>query len=479
MDSSTPHAPSSPMPAHHPGPAPSAPSPGGLPSAYATDLPRGGVTEWRNRWTQTRRPGYPPFWVAPLLASAVLGVGFLSGLLLSARSSGVGLFGLVTFLGVWLAIASTVLLFDRIPALGLAILGGLGMFCLVLGTAPLIETWLAALVLLFGAAAYGRRVTMVLSGLGLIAVPAAVISLRALARYGPSVVWEHVRTAPTGSTLRLILDQFMHSGAGQSLVTLGGPLVIGWACGLAMRSVVRSRQARARAEVARDEATREAAYAQEVADLRAGQAQLARDVHDVVGHSLAVILAQAQSAQYLGDDEVAKMRETLGHVADSARRSLGDVRGVLAGTRDPRAATPTDGLGSLIGGVRAAGNEVVDRTDGSPRPLPPEIDQVAYRVLQEMLTNALKHGRTGGPVWVRQIWPPDSPHALVLEVHNLIEARPTGPQTAGGGIGLESMRHRLESIGGRLTLDSIPTSEGVMYAATATLPLRAAEVEGD
>ena len=477
MDHSTSHPPSPPAPAPHLGAGPAEPVSPWLATAYGPEIPPNGVADWFNRWTQSRRPGFPPFWVAPLLASLVLGIGFLLGLVLGARSGSVGLFGLVAFLGLWLAIASTVLLFDRIPALGLGILAGLGMFAFYLGTAPLIETWLALVVLLFGAAAYGRRATMVLSGLGLIGVPAAVISLRVLAEYGLSVVWEHVRTASIGNTLALILEKFL--SAGQGLIAVGGPLVIAWVCGLAMRSVVRSRQARARAEVARDEATREAAYAQEVADLRAGQAQLARDVHDVVGHSLAVILAQAQSAQYLGDDEVEKMRETLVHVADSARRSLGDVRGVLAGTRDARTATPTDGLGSLISGVRAAGNEVVDRTDGSPRPLPPEIDQVAYRVLQEMLTNALKHGRTGGPVWVRQIWPPDSPHALVLEVHNLIEARPTGSQTEGGGIGLESMRHRLESIGGRLALDSIPTSEGVMYAVTATLPLRAAEVEGD
>lgn len=472
MDSSTQHSPPA-LPPHPPGPGPAAPSPAG--ASFGPEIAPNGLADWLNRWTQARRPGYPAFWVAPALAALVLSIGFLLGLGLSARAGSGGLLGILAFLLLSLGIASSVLLFDRIPALGLALLAVLALFSIWLGAAPLIACWLALVILIFGAAAYGRPATMVLTGLVLTAAPVAVTGLTALSTYGWVAIYDRLRAGSALDLLVLAVQHFRAMGAG--VILAGGPLVLAWACGLAMRSVVRSRQERARAEVAREKATQEAAYAQEVADLRAGQAQLARDVHDVVGHSLAVILAQAQSAQYLGDDEVAKMRETLGHVADSARRSLGDVRGVLAGTRDPRTATPTDGLGSLISGVRAAGNEVVDRIDGVPRPLPPEIDQVAYRVLQEMLTNALKHGRAGGPVWVRQIWPPDSPHALVLEVHNLIDDQPAGAAD-GGGIGLESMRHRLDSVGGRLTLDSIRTSEGVMYAATAALPLRAAEVEG-
>ncbi|MFZ1373307.1 MAG: hypothetical protein WAS01_05860, partial [Nostocoides sp.] len=100
---------------------------------------------------------------------------------------------------------------------------------------------------------------------------------------------------------------------------------------------------------------------------------------------------------------------------------------------------------------------------------------VVYRVTQEMLTNALKHGRAGGPVWVRQVWP-DTIGALVrIDVHNLIDAPPPALE---GGIGLGSMADRLASVGGGLRTEIEDTVQGLMFGASAWLPLRAAEVQG-
>lgn len=269
-----------------------------------------------------------------------------------------------------------------------------------------------------------------------------------------------------------------------------GCLVLPWILGLATRSVLSARvqrrtaqeQQRA-AEEQRDLAQRERAYAQEVADLKAGQAQLARDVHDVVGHSLAVILAQAESAQYIPDDDPAQMKAVMSHVATSARTSLRDVRTVLGATRGASTEVSTAGLDALVDGVRLAGSDVRASTTGSPVPLPPELDQVAYRVLQEMLTNALRHGRTGGPVWVGQEWgAAGDPDHLVLRVRNLTRGEPSQPHpdpagtSPGLGIGLESMQHRVESVGGRLRVHRAGDTGDGSFEVTAWIPLRANEV---
>jgi signal transduction histidine kinase len=210
-------------------------------------------------------------------------------------------------------------------------------------------------------------------------------------------------------------------------------------------------------------------------------------VHDVVGHSLAVILAQAESAQFREDDDSAALKQTMANIATSARGSLEDVRQVLAATSGAGApAARQADLDSLVEGVRASGHEVESTLVGAPQPLPPELEVVAFRVLQEMLTNAIKHGRRDRPVRVERHWEGD----LRIEVRNEVtttpeETRPitvgpgpddTGPLDTGppdtGGQGLAGMRRRLESVGGRL--DVRRRSDPPTFTATAWVPLRAA-----
>ena len=406
----------------------------------------------------------PPAYFLPLLAAGAvllnwLVVGFSlswGDLLLASVLPAVAIVGIARFPGASLALMA--LLVPTNYALGIG--AGVGLL-------------IAISVVLFGAAAYGSRATLWISGVGLVAAPIGLFALVVLRTFGLESIDSFLRNFSL-SQLPGALSRLL---GGLSIVglTIGALFILlPWLLGLAWRSVIRSRQEAAMAQAERDEAERETAYAREVADLRAGQTQLARDVHDVVGHSLAVILAQAQSAQYLRDDELDKMRETMATVADSARRSLGDVRAVLTGTRD-QASAASAGLETLISGVRAAGNEVVERVDGTPRPLSPELAEVAYRVLQEMLTNALKHGREGGPVWVRQIWPEQPGGRLTIEVHNLIDA---DREAQGAGIGLGSMHDRLASVGGSLRTGAEATADGPMFGAVAVLPLRATEVSG-
>ena len=185
-----------------------------------------------------------------------------------------------------------------------------------------------------------------------------------------------------------------------------------WLLGLALRFSARS-QASQRSQV---EAEAQRDQAAEIARLRDEQTRLAHDVHDVVGHSLAVILAQAESAQFRDDDDTEALKQTMTNIATSARGLAGgrppgagrDVR------RRPAPAARQADLDSLVDGVRASGHEVESTLVGRPQPLPPELEVVAFRVLQEMLTNAIKHGRRDQPVRVERHWEGD----LRIEVRN-------------------------------------------------------------
>ena len=217
----------------------------------------------------------------------------------------------------------------------------------------------------------------------------------------------------------------------------------------------------ARAEVAAEQS-------REIAELREGQARLARDVHDVVGHSLAVILAQAESAQYLEDADTQKLKQTMENIATSARSSLQDVRHVL--TPSPTDRARPGSLDALVAGVNESGHEVVSSEVGSPQPLPPELEVVAYRVLQEMLTNAIKHGRRDEPVFVERHWEGE----LRIEVRNVINTagEGVGSSETPPGQGLEGMRRRLEAAGGRLDVRRRDEAGGATFTATAWVPVR-------
>ncbi len=188
-------------------------------------------------------------------------------------------------------------------------------------------------------------------------------------------------------------------------------------------------------------------------------------MHDVVGHSLAVILAQAESAQYLRDDPAA-LKKTIATIATSARSSLQDVRHVLGG--DGPAPRPVD-VDALLESARAAGFKVEDDETGEPHPLPPELQTVAHRVLQEMITNAIRHGGRKSPIRVARRWPDGAGTDLEIEVSNSTDERVDLDRD--GAQGLEGMRRRLESVGGTLELTP-PPRKGGRFVARATIPVR-------
>jgi signal transduction histidine kinase len=364
--------------------------------------------------------------------------------------------------GLALAVALT----RRTPTAALGLAWVVGALHVVTGTGPLVAEVLLAYVA-FGCARWGSTAVVWLSGLS---IPAgATIAVLWL---DPNVFYDALHLAGVPVLARTAY----YGGNGWRLPAglLGSALLMApWLLGLALRFSSRSeasRRSQVVAEAERDQAA-------EIARLRDEQTRLAHDVHDVVGHSLAVILAQAESAQFRGDEDTEALKKTMANIATSARGSLEDVRQVLAATSGAAAppARQAD-IESLVEGVRASGHEVESTLVGVPQPMPPELEVVAFRVLQEMLTNAIKHGRRDQPVHVERHWEGD----LRIEVRNAVpppldETQPIVSGTwhaNGGGQGLEGMRRRLESVGGRL--DVRRRSDPPTFTATAWVPVRTA-----
>lgn len=361
--------------------------------------------------------------------------------------------------GVAVATALAVGLSRRLPSVALALVW-LTCGYQVLQTVPVMAVQVSIAAVAFGTARWGRPITVLLSALSIPAA-GALATVYADSRIVYSIV--------DVSQYKRLLDAVQQFGATwQIAAALLGMAVLGvpWLAGLTLRFSDRATVSRASQEMAEQEAARaqrESEQAHEIARLREEQAQLAHDVHDVVGHSLAVILAQAESAQFLDEADTGALRLSMANIASSARSSLQDVRRVLAA--DPTSTTGLGELHDLVAGVRASGHEVRFEEVGTARSLAPELSTVAYRVLQEMLTNAIRHGARPERVDVGLEWGAE----LRISVTNTIRHPATEEAEVPGGQGVDGMRRRLGSVGGRLDLRRDGTST---FTAIAWVPVR-------
>ena len=196
--------------------------------------------------------------------------------------------------------------------------------------------------------------------------------------------------------------------------------------------------------------------------------RMARELHDAIAHGVSVMVLQAGAAEQVMASSPDQAREAAHAVQDVGRsvlEELGQLLGVLHTDEDdsPRAPQPSlSQLDELVDGVRRAGLPVELRVDGEPAGLAPGIDASAYRVIQEALTNVLKHAGHV-PTAVTVSWAPAS---LALEV--LSEGDGAATRTNGEGHGLVGMRERVELYGGRLQAG--PRAGGG-FAVRAELPL--------
>ncbi len=311
---------------------------------------------------------------------------------------------------------------------------------------------------------------------------AVLVGYRTARRGRPGTVWAAGLSIPIGAVLvigfavlhpqsltgvTVVAELLRVSGAGVAtgFVLVVSVLAAPWALGLLVRLDARYRQARGEREVAQAQA----AAVRELAELRTRQTELAREVHDVVGHSLAVIIAQADAAQLQAGGDTGAVHTALAQIAAVGRTSLAEVRGVLSQTRGP--ATEADraelDLSTLIDGVRGAGAAVDDVVTGRAGDLDPATAAAAYRVLQELLTNALKHGAPDGPIGVGRCW---TPGGLTLRVTNDLAAD-GGPVTE--GMGLHGVRSRVEAVGASFrTATMHPPGRSPSFVATAYFPVQ-------
>ena len=328
------------------------------------------------------------------------------------------------------------------------------------------STWLrAAMLVTTGSLAWRRQAPMVVTG-----AVAASVAVMGLSGNPPSVFGEYLAVmlaaytvaescdlAPAiGGLVMLIAGIVAHDWQSPEFGGLSGfvsdsaiPVVI-WLVGRAVH-LQRSRVEGSRDVIRQLEAERAGLAEAAVADERL---RLARELHDVVTHSVSVIVIQAQGAQRVLPDDTAQAAEALGVIETAARSTLTEMRRLLGLLRDETAhpRTPQPGLSELprlLDQVRAAGLPVALRTTGSPVALDPGVDLSAYRIVQEALTNSLKYARPA-TAEVTIAWLEDTVELLVSDTG---EARAV---VSGDGRGLIGMRERVAAYGGELEAGPLP-----------------------
>ncbi|MEV0664007.1 sensor histidine kinase [Actinomadura luteofluorescens] len=248
------------------------------------------------------------------------------------------------------------------------------------------------------------------------------------------------------------------TGAGASVLLLL-PLAVGYA--------VRVRQT-SRRELAEQEKRHQDAEA-----VLTERQRIARELHDVVAHHMSMIAIQAEAAPYKVETVPDETRRDLAEIRATALDALTELRRILGVLRaeDGAETAPQpslERLDELVGNARGAGLRVETRLGGDLAGLPPGVGLTAYRILQEALSNAMRHAPGSrvevevscddGIVWLGVVNGPPS------------GGRGSVPPLPGGGHGLVGMRERAAALGGELT--ARPTSEGG-FAVTASLPVKA------
>jgi len=261
----------------------------------------------------------------------------------------------------------------------------------------------------------------------------------------------------------LVLDHQIPDHTTAELVFVPMEFAISWLAGFAVRErAVKAEAAEVRATVAERE--RDAAARVAVAEERA---RIARELHDVVAHAVSVMVLQVGAVRHKLPEELDDDREALNGVERAGRTALTEMRRLLAAMRtdeDEAELAPQpglDGLDSLAEEVGRAGLPVRLHVEGERFQLPRAIDLSAYRIVQEGLTNALKHARaSAADVTVRY-----RPDELRLEVRD----DGAGPAASDGlGHGLVGIRERVKIYGGEM---SAGTANGGGFVLSTRLPI--------
>ncbi|WP_395640365.1 sensor histidine kinase [Pseudolysinimonas sp.] len=347
---------------------------------------------------------------------------------LANRGGLLGVFALVMF-------ATALALYRMAPLAALALaaiatVGVLGSSYLWYGGNYLVFAPLFAVF--FGTAAYGRLATR---WLGLVGTLFAAIGIVGVAGLLSGVL---------------------------PFLLLEATFALAWVAGM----LVRVNGQRRSAETGEIQATVKLGEAKQVVSLEQERNRVARDVHDIVAHSLAVVIAQADGARYGAKNVPAPVVEALENIATTARGALTDVRVLLGELRHNQEAGPQPGmndLDALVRGFRDSGLEVEWNSYGSAVELVGTPALAVYRIVQEGLTNALRHGDRGKPVELVFDW--GSTSLAVIVTNGIPRGTAVPANTVGHGI--PGMRERATLAGGELE-----ASDGTngRFRVRATIP---------
>jgi signal transduction histidine kinase len=200
--------------------------------------------------------------------------------------------------------------------------------------------------------------------------------------------------------------------------------------------------------------------------------RIARDLHDAVGHHVALINVQAGALTFLLDKDPDKARQSVEYIQNAGEAALEELRLTVGLLRQPGDLEPFEPAGrlgrldQLIDSFSATGLRVTCAVTGDVRPLPEAVDLTAYRLIQESLTNTAKHA-VATSACVRLTF---RPGALALAVEDDGRPVPQG-QASSSGHGILGMRERAATLGGHLSAGPRP---GGGFRVTAELPILAA-----
>ncbi|HEY7196792.1 MAG TPA: histidine kinase, partial [Gaiellaceae bacterium] len=258
-----------------------------------------------------------------------------------------------------------------------------------------------------------------------------------------------------------------HGGFPTSAILFG---IVVWGGAWMIGDQVRQRRARAAALAERlrraerdTERERRLAAAEE-------RTRIARDLHDSAGHAINVILVQAGAARILQERDPEAARDALATIEDVARETIGEIDVLVRGLREDGAPERSNGvepptglaaLETLVERYRAGGLEIEVRIEGSARPLARRLDQAAYRIVQESLTNSARHGTGSALVTVRYL-----ERELALAVANPLDPIHDNNERTEGGQGILGMRERAALLGGSLEAGRA----GGEFVVSAVLP---------
>ncbi|MEU3272101.1 sensor histidine kinase [Saccharomonospora sp. NPDC006951] len=283
------------------------------------------------------------------------------------------------------------------------------------------------------------------------------ILLPALALYALTTVRGALMAGIAGAAVLVAsYIAFVASGRGWLPGAPSAGFVAGIAAVIGIGAAVRSRKAAA-------DANREQREEHERRMAEQERLRIAREVHDVVAHSLAMINVQAGVAVHVADRRPEQAKEALRNIKTASAEALADLRATLAVLRSGDATAPAPSLRMLDGlldHARAAGLAVTVRGDSGELPAP--VDAAAYRILQESLTNVIRHADNARSV---DIGFERSGGELTLVVRD--DGEP--PRSPKPGNGLRGMRERADALGGKV--DAGPSAEGTGFQVRAVLPV--------